>query len=68
MTYVERIIGRFPESIEIIRSDEYVSLIWNGRQYSSSEIAEFCGVDEELVIPCNSQISIDIPVEIADEQ
>jgi len=67
MTYAQQIAARFPTDLAVIASHDTVSLIWAGYPYSAVDIAEFARVDDDMVIATNSQISLDIPAEIAND-
>jgi hypothetical protein len=67
MTYAQQIAARFPTDLAVIASHDTVSLIWAGYRYNAVDIAEFAGVDDDMVIVGSSQMSLEIPSEIANE-
>ena len=68
MTYAQQISARFPTDLEVIDDSETVSLIWTGFPYNAVDIADFAGVDEDMVIVTGGQISLEIPAEIANQE
>ena len=68
MTYAQQIAAQFPTDLEVIESSETVALIWTGFPYNAVDIADFAGIDDDMVIVTGGQISLDIPAEIANQE
>lgn len=70
MNYVESLIIQFPRTVSISRVGPFVTLYWHAGVYSIDEIADFAGIDRDMILESNNEhghrYALDIPRDIAE--